>query len=99
MKRGVITTRTSKAQALKNLEIANAENWPVDSFEIGEVIAEGNVVYVISTYVDTEAATGIEFKERQLARFVFDENGKVAWLGGMGESRFVLEQQGYTISR
>jgi hypothetical protein len=99
VKRGVIATPTSKSQSLANLEIADVENWPVDSFEIGEVIGEGNVVYVVSSYVNTEADTGIEFTERTLTRFVFNENGKVAWIGSLGESRFVLEQQGYTISR
>ena len=62
-------------------------------------MGEGNVVYVVSSYKDTEAETGIEFTERVMTRFVFDDDGKVAWIGGLGESRFVLEQQGYTIAR
>lgn len=97
--RGIIETASSKATALANMDLADAENWGVDSFEIGETVAEGNVVYVVSTYVDTEADTGIEYTERQLTRFVFNDAGKIAWVGGLGESRFVLEQQGYTISR
>ena len=99
VKRGIIATSSSKAQSLKNIPLGDRENWGVDSFEIDEVISEGNVVYVVSSYVDTEADTGIEFTERQMTRFVFDEDGKVSWIGGLGESRFVLEQQGYTISR
>ncbi len=99
VKRGIIATSSSKAQSLKNIPLGDRENWGVTSFEIDEVISEGNVVYVVSSYVDTEADTGIEFTERQMTRFVFDEDGKVSWIGGLGESRFVLEQQGYTITR
>ena len=100
VKRGIISTATSKAQSLKNIPLGDRESWGVDSFEIDEVISEGNVVYVVSSYVDTETGTGIEYVERQITRFVFDDDGKVAWVGGgLGESRFVLEQQGYTITR
>lgn len=99
IKRGVIAMTQSKAESLANIPLGDRDNWAVDSFNIDEVIGEGNVVYVVSSYKDTEADTGIEFTERVVSRFVFDDNGKVVWLGGLGESRFVLEQQGYTISR
>ena len=99
VKRGVIATTQTKAQSLANIPLGNRENWPVDSFEIDEVLGEGNVVYVVSSYTDTEADTSIKYTERVMTRFVFDDHGKVAWTGGLGESRFVLEQQGYTISR
>jgi hypothetical protein len=36
---------------------------------------------------------------RIVSRFEFDDAGQVVRLWGLGESRFVLEQQGYTISR
>jgi hypothetical protein len=32
-------------------------------------------------------------------RFTFNESGKVASIRNLSEDRFVLEQQGYTISR
>ena len=99
VKRGIISTTTSKAQSLKNIPLGDRETWGVDSFQIDEVLSEGNVVHVVSSYTDTEADTGIEYTERQMTRFVFDDDGKVSWVGGLGESRFVLEQQGYTISR
>ena len=99
VKRGVIARSQTKAESLANIPLGDRENWGVDSFNIDEVISEGNVVYVVSSYVDTEATTGIQYTERTATRFVFDDDGKVAWLGGLGESRFVLEQQGYTISR
>lgn len=99
VKRGVIAMTQSKAQSLANIPLGDRENWPVDSFQIDEVVSEGNVVYVVSSYQDTEAESGLKFTERVASRFVFDDDGKVAWLGSLGESRFVLEQQGYTISR
>ena len=99
VKRGIIDITRNKAQSLNDISLGDRENWGVDSFQIDEVVGEGNVVYVVSSYTDTEADTGIEYTERVMNRFVFDEDGKVAWLGGLGESRFVLEQQGYTISR
>lgn len=99
VKRGVIATTQTKAQSLANILLGDRESWPVDSFQIDEVLGEGNVVYVVSSYTETEVDTGIKFTERVMARFVFDDHGKVAWTGGLGESRFVLEQQGYTISR
>ena len=99
VKRDVIAIRQTKAQTLANIPLGDRENWGADSFQIDEVLGEGNVVYVISSYTDTEADTGIKFTERVMTRFVFDDDGKVAWIGGLGESRFVLEQQGYTIAR
>ena len=49
----------------------------------------------------TQLSQTICVKPFCLARFPgpIHHHGKVAWLGGLGESRFVLEQQGYTISR
>jgi hypothetical protein len=99
VKRGIIATTTSKEQLLKNIPLGDRENWGVDSFQIDEVLSEGNVTYVVSSYTDTEDDTGIEYTERTMTRFVFDDDGKVSWVGGLGESRFVLEQQGYTITR
>ena len=99
VKRGIIATRNSKEQALKNISQGDRENWGVDSFRIDEVLSEGNVVYVVSSYTDTEDDTGIEFTERTMTRFVFNDDGKVSWVGGLGESRFVLEQLGFTITR
>ena len=99
VKRGVIEQRSSKATALDNLSTSNSKNWPVDSFDIEEIIGEGNVVYVVSSYKETEPGTGIEYINRRINRFVFNDAGKVAWTSWQDESRFILEQQGYTISR
>jgi hypothetical protein len=97
--RGVIAQRSSKANVLDNLSTANAEDWPVDSFDIEEIIGEGNVVYVVSSYNETESSTGVQYTNRRINRFVFNDEGKVTWNSWHDESRFILEQQGYTISR
>ncbi len=97
--RGVIEAVNSKERALKGLGLADAEDWPADSWKVAEVVAEGNVVYVHREWSDTESETGYKFKQRDITRFEFNEAGQVSKLWGLGESRFVLEQLGYTISR
>ncbi len=99
VKRGVIAARYDKAGTLANIELGNAETWPVTKGSIDEIIGEGNVVYVVHSIEDVDDPTGISFKNRIITRFVFNDEGKVAWVAGRGESRFVLEQIGYTISR
>ena len=47
----------------------------------------------------TEQATGLPYKAYKVTRFVFNENGMVSEFGALTEDRFILEQQGYTISR
>ena len=64
-----------------------------------EPVAEGAVVYLHGKWSDTESDTGYKFKDRGITRFEFNEAGEVSKLWGLSESRFVLEQLGYTISR
>ncbi len=99
VKRGIINARYDKAGTLENIKLANAETWPVTKGSIDEIIGEGNVVYVVHSISDVEDVTGISFNNRIITRFVFDEDGKVSWITNRGESRFVLEQLGYTIGR
>ena len=97
--RGVIEAVNSKERALQGLRLADAEDWPSDSCKVVEVVSEGTVVYVHTKWTDTESDTGYEFKQQDIMRFEFNEAGQVSKLWGLGESRFVLEQLGYTISR
>ena len=97
--RGVIEAVNSKERALTGLRLADAETWPADSCSVVEVVADGNVVYVHREWSATEAETGYKFKQRDVNRFEFNDAGQVSKLWGLGESRFVLEQLGYTISR
>ncbi len=99
VRRGVIDAQLSKSELLATIDRADAETWPVQKGRVIEVISEGNVVYVMHEIEDTEDDTGYPFVNRIVSRFEFDDAGQVVRLWGLGESRFVLEQQGYTISR
>lgn len=99
VKRGMIISRNTKAESLENMMNADAEEWPVDSYQIAGMVEEGSVIFAVTTYKDTESDTGYEFTERLIHRFVFDADGNIAWATNRGESRFVLEQLGYTIER
>ena len=99
IKRGVIEVRNSKEQLLANIALADADDWSPDSSEIVEITNEGNVVWAVQEIKDTEQDTGIEYVSRNIMRFEINDAGKVTWAGQRGESRFVLEQLGYTISR
>ena len=99
VKRGVISTQQTKAQAMEGLSMADEEAWPADSCKILEVVGEGNVVYVFGESENTEEDTGYTFMSRDVVRFEFNDDGKIAEFWTMGEDRFVLEQLGYTISR
>jgi hypothetical protein len=99
VKRGVIEAVNNKERVLKGLSIADADNWPTDSCSLVEVVAEGNVVYLHGKSSDTESETGYKFKGQGISRFEFNEAGQVSKVWGLSESRFVLEQLGYTITR
>ena len=99
VKRGVIEVRNSKEKFLANLALAEADTWTVDESKIVEITNEGNVVWAVQEIKDTEEDTGIEFVNRNIMRFEINDAGKVSWAAVRGESRFVLEQLGYTISR
>ena len=99
VKRGVIEAVNNKERVLKGLSIADADNWPTDSCSLVEIVAEGNVVYLHGKWNDTESETGYKFKGQGISRFEFNEAGQVSKVWGLGESRFVLEQLGYTIKR
>lgn len=97
--RGVIEAVNDKERALMGLKLADPEDWPADSCSVVEVVGEGNVVYVHREWSDTEAETGYKFKQRDVTRFEFNDDGQISKVWGLGEGRFVLEQLGYTISR
>ncbi|MEP6389925.1 MAG: PDZ domain-containing protein [Halioglobus sp.] len=99
VKRGVIEVRNSKDKFLANLALADADNWTVDKSEIVEITNEGDVVWAVQEITDTELDTGIVFVSRNIMRFEINDAGKITWAANRGESRFVLEQLGYTISR
>ena len=97
--RGIIAVASSKAQSLANLKLADAEDWPSDSCNVMEAVQEGNVVYVMGEWSDTESETGIKFTSRGVSRFEFNDSGQISKAWNLNEQRFVLEQLGFTISR
>jgi hypothetical protein len=97
--RGVIASTASKDLVLENMARADAETWPVTEGKIVEVLSKGNVVYVVHEIKDVDDDNGLPFENRVISRFEFNDAGQVASVRNQGESRFVLEQTGYTISR
>ena len=97
--RGVISTSYTKEQVLRNMNSAVAENWKPDEANIIEVMSKDNIVYVLHWAKDTDQVSGLPYEAYTVTRFVFNEEGLVERLGNLSEDRFVLEQQGYTISR
>ncbi|MFT4768747.1 MAG: hypothetical protein ACI8RN_001885 [Glaciecola sp.] len=97
--RGIIASKNVKSTVLKNLGIANADDWGTAECSVVEVVAEGDVVYLTTDYSDTETETGYPFTQRQVTRMKFNDHGKVTEATILGEDRFVLEQLGYSISR
>ena len=99
VRRGIIDAKLSKAETLAGIDRANADTWGVDKGSIVEVLSKGNVVYVVDETKDTDDVSGLPFENRSITRFEFNDAGKVVNVRSMGESRFVLEQLGYTIER
>ena len=64
-----------------------------------EVLSNDATVYVLHRSKDTEQTSDLPFEAVSMHRFTFDESGKVASIRNLSEDRFVLEQQGFTISR
>ncbi|MGI9263511.1 MAG: hypothetical protein ACR2QU_01195, partial [Gammaproteobacteria bacterium] len=97
--RGIIDAKVSKAEVLENIDRGDAETWPVEEGRIVEVLSKDNVVYVVHEIKDMDDDSGLPFENKVISRFEFNDKGQVVRFSGMGESRFVLEQTGYTISR
>ena len=97
--RGVIAGSYSKTQILNNMESGNADEWGPEESNIIEVLSNDDVVYVLHRSKDTEKASGLPFEAVSVTRFTFNESGKVESIRNLSEDRFILEQQGFTISR
>ena len=97
--RGVISTTYTKEQVLRNMNTALAEDWKPDEANIVEVVSKDNIVYVLHWAKDTDDNSGLPFEAYTVTRFVFNDEGQVERIGNLSEDRFVLEQQGYKISR
>ena len=97
--RGVISTTYNKEQVLRNMNTALAENWKPDEANIVEVISKDNIVYVLHWAKDTDDNSDLPYEAYTVTRFGFNDEGQVERIANLSEDRFVLEQQGYEISR
>ena len=98
--RGAVQIRYSKEQVMNNISNGDAEDWGPEDFNIVETgVTNDGVVHVLHWSEFIEDATGYKANAYTVTRFMFDDDGKVAWLGNLSEDRFVLEQQGYSITR
>ena len=98
--RGAVRQMSSKSQMLETMTEGDAEGWGPEEFNIIETsVTNDGVVWVLSWAKFTEDATGIEANAYTANRFVFNDEGKVTRVANLTEDRFVLEQQGYSITR
>ena len=98
--RGAIQIRYSKEQVMNNFSNGDAEDWGPEDFNIVETgVTNEGVVHVLHWSEFIEDATGYKASAYTITRFEFDDDGKVTWVGNLSEDRFVLEQQGYSITR
>ena len=98
--RGAVQQTSTKAQILENFAQADAEDWGPNQFEIIETACtDDGTVWVLSWSEFTEDASGLTANAFTATRFEFNDEGKVSWVGNLSEDRFILEQQGYSISR
>ena len=98
--RGAVRQMSSKSQRLETMTEADAEGWGPEEFNVIETsVTNDGVVWVLSWARFTEDATGIEANAYTATRFVFNDEGKVSRIANLTEDRFVLEQQGYSITR
>ena len=98
--RGAVQIRYSKEQVMNNISNGDAEDWGPEDFNIVETgVTNDGVVHVLHWSEFIEDATGYKANAYTVTRFMFDDDGKVAWVGNLSEDRFVLEQQGYSITR
>ena len=98
--RGAVQVRYSKDQVMNNISSGDAESWGPEEFNIIETAATNDgVVHVLYWSEFVEEATDYKANAYTVTRFMFNKSGKVAWVGNLSEDRFVLEQQGWSISR
>ena len=97
--RGIISASYSKSEVLNNMESGNADEWVPEESNIIEVTSNDTVVYVLHSSKDIDETSGLPFEAVSMNRFTFDESGKIASVRNLSEDRFVLEQQGFSITR
>jgi hypothetical protein len=97
--RGKIESTLSKAEMLDWMASGDGDDWGAEAFTLHEVVASENVAYAWTTAANTDDISGQMVETHVVTRFVFNESGQVEGVGNIREDRFILEQQGYSITR
>lgn len=97
--RGKIEGSFSKTQIVNNIDQSESENWAPTDFNIIEVLSKENIVYVLHWSTRKDDISELPFEAYNLTRFTFNKEGMIEAYGSLSEDRFILEQQGYRISR
>ena len=97
--RGPILSAMTKANMLQWMREQDAEDWADESHTIHEVVGSGDVIYAWTQAVNTDETSGASVDVHTVSRFQFNTDGQVVALANINESRFALEQMGYTITR
>ena len=97
--RGKVESTISKADMVEWMSSGDGDDWGDDYFKLHEVVASGDVAYAWTTIANTDDVTGDAVETHVVTRFEFNEEGKVVGIGNLRESRFILEQRGFSITR
>ena len=97
--RGKVESTISKADMIDWMSSGDGDDWGDDSFTLHEVVASGDVAYAWTTIANTDDVTGNSIETHVVTLFEFNEEGKVVAIGNLREGRFILEQQGFSITR
>jgi len=97
--RGTIESTITKADMLEWMREQDAEDWADENYTVHEVIGSGDVIYAWTQAVNTDETSGASVDVHTVSRFQFNADGQVVALANINESRFALEQMGYTITR
>ena len=87
IERGIVETKYSKEQILRNITNADADSWGKNSlgYKIREVVTDliRRIVYVKTWDKSLDEFLRLEAESITLSRFEFDENGKVLIVGNI----------------
>lgn len=97
--RDTVESTISKSEMIEWMSSADGDDWGDDSFTLHEVVASGDVAYAWTTIANADDVTGKTVETHVVTRFRFNEDGKVVAVSNLRESRFILEQQGFSITR
>jgi hypothetical protein len=97
--RGIVDSEAPKARVLATMNDADARWWTDSEIDIIETSESNNIVYVLYHTKGNDFTNNLPYDAYTVTRFMFNDAGKVTWVGSLSEDRLVLEQTGYSITR